>query len=891
VKERAQARRIYESARDAGHVAALLEQERPNIFTQSVANIEPGAQVEVEISYVEAVRQRDGEVSFSFPMTVAPRYIPGYPRQGRAGLPAELRGRHGVILRGPAVVEEVEMIDDRPEGQRDQPRFGAIVTRPVGPAPHLLHLLERSTPIERPDATWWGDQPATWNDVEAMFNVTYADGTGELGMLYDSGVGALGQRWFYIGHHAGRAPRPDTGFSPDTDQVPDASRITPMPTRPPTRAGHDVSLRVSIDTGGPAITLVESELHEIESRAGDVRFGKLKPSDNIRMLKLADQRTIPNRDFVLKWRVADDAIEEATFVHADPVRFPDKPGFFTLVLEPPARVEPAEIRPRELIFVLDTSGSMKGEPIAKAKSVLSRALLTMRPKDTFNVITFAGSTDILWAEPRPHTDANVAEALAWVNSRQGSGGTEMMTAIEAALNPAAHSGDSDLVHTVEELANLPADGRRVRVLVPSDDLRPLQALEVGPGLLSMRFDGDRSLTAEAGDAAARDLVAAGAEGPERWIITGRWTTKDAERRFVIDSVSPAAPSNQPMRIAMFLTDGEVGNDIAIIDAVRRHARTTRVFSFGIGNSVNRYLLEGIAQAARGAVEFVTQMSEADAAVERFVERIEAPILTDIEVDFSEGLDVSDILPRTPGGLIPDLYDRRPIIIHGRYARAGEGSLTIRGRTADGPYQRTIGLTFPEHADDHDVIATLWARQMIEEITGEDLAGVQRGAPREDVRERIVELGEQFQVMSQYTSFVAVEKARVTVAGRPMLVTVPIELPSDADWSGYFGPDGCIREDAVRRRLDAALPRERFIDQLLRRAEGLKGVLGATLGDADDAVNARLRRVRELQLQRDYDEAMKVVDEILFLDEGNPVHVPAEPGGGDRAADDSLNELS
>ena len=84
---------------------------------------------------------------------------------------------------------------------------------------------------------------------------------------------------------------------------------------------------------------------------------------------------------------------------------------------------------------------------------------------------------------------------------------------------------------------------------------------------------------------------------------------------------------QRLRVVAFMTDGYIGNDYAIIDAVRQHAGTSRVFAFGIGNAVNRFLLDSMAHAGRGAVEYVTLQSQADAAVQRFHQRIQAPVLT------------------------------------------------------------------------------------------------------------------------------------------------------------------------------------------------------------------------------------------------------------------------
>src|SRR5213075_3346062 len=94
-----------------------------------------------------------------------------------------------------------------------------------------------------------------------------------------------------------------------------------------------------------------------------------------------------------------------------------------------------DVMPKELVFVLDTSGSMSGFPIEKAKESMKLALDGLYPQDTFNLITFAGDTHILFPQPVPATRANLQKAQTFLASRAGSGGTEMMTAIKAALEP------------------------------------------------------------------------------------------------------------------------------------------------------------------------------------------------------------------------------------------------------------------------------------------------------------------------------------------------------------------------------------------------------------------------------------------------------------------------
>lgn len=708
VKERDAAREIYEQAREAGLVAALTEQERPNIFTQSVANIEPGARIEVTLSYVEFVEEKDGEFTFSFPTVVGPRYIPGEPASG--GIAAGLTARKGLVLQGPASFE----FSGRGPGFARSER---------GPDRQLLAAaIHGAVPIEQPGRI---ENEHRW----VKFVVTYADGTKEEGLYFDTpvhgtSVGYIADRWFALpggkmvpeakgeGGASGTG-EPGAAFAPDTDQVPDASRITPMPVRPGMRSGHDLSISVRVHTGGPGLLGFSSPLHEIVSSDRAKRGDGLATDAAVTLKKLS---AIPNRDFVLSWKQTAEGVSDQVFTHTG------KHGnFFGLMLRPPARVDDAMAVPRELIFVVDTSGSMNGFPIEKSKEVMERALASMREGDTFNVITFAGATSVLWDKPRPATAENLAEARARVNQQRGAGGTEMMTAVNAALTQIAPEGD-----------------REVR----------------------------------------------------------------------------------PLRIAVFLTDGYVGNDVAIIDAVKRHRGTTRVFSFGIGNSVNRYLLDTIAIEGGGAAEYVLLESDGAAAVERLTRRTLTPVLTDIRLEFSPNLAIRQVVP--PLDNIPDLFDESPVTILGRYDAPGAGTVTIRGMTAAGPWQRTITLSLPESEPAHDTIATMWARAQIEQVKSRDLQGVQNGTLAAELRGEIVRLGEQFGIMSEYTSFVAVDKLRVTVAGKPRLVNVPVELPAGTNFEGFFGTPAPADGD------DAQLGRS--LTKLVEEVPAIVRVQAVTAGD-------------------------------------------------------------
>ncbi|MEK6289441.1 MAG: VWA domain-containing protein [Acidobacteriota bacterium] len=408
---------------------------------------------------------------------------------------------------------------------------------------------------------------------------------------------------------------------------------------------------------------LRAALHEVEVE---------RPTSHSAVVGLKDKAVIPNKDFILKYDVAGQRIEDALLTH----RSSPGEGFFTLILQPPERVIVRDVMPKELVFVLDTSGSMTGFPIEKAKETMKLALDGLYPQDTFNLITFSGDTSILFPEPVPATRENLAKAQALLLSRSGGGGTEMMKAVRAALDPS-----------------------------------------------------------------------------------------DAQDR---------------VRIVCFMTDGYVGNDMEIISEVQKHPNA-RVFAFGIGNSVNRFLLDKMADEGRGEVEYVTLSDDGSAAAKRFHERVRNPLLTDISIDWS-GLPVTDVYPKR----LPDLFSAKPVIVSGRYTAGARGVIKLRGKVAGRDFARDVPVELSENESRHDVLATLWARTRIDDWMSQDYSGIQNSNARDDIREAITQLGLDSRLMTQFTSFVAVEEMTVTDGGEPRRIEVPVEIPEGVSHKGVFG---------------------------------------------------------------------------------------------------------
>jgi len=311
VREREEAKKVYEQAKSEGKKASLLEQERPNIFTASVASIGANEEVEIEIEYQETLRFDAGKFHLRFPMVVAPRYTPG-----------------GTVLAS-------------------------------------------------------------------------ADTGG--------GSGAL-------------AVNPGMGWAPNTDRVPDASRITTAVLRPGETRVNPIRLRVEL-LPGVKLRKLESVTHALRVDAAEASYA----------VSLADQTLAADRDFELQW-------EPDLGSRPRPALFGetrDGQIYALLVVMPPeATSVPAARLPRETIFIIDTSGSMYGTSIDQARRALLFALDRLAPEDRFNVIEFNSIMKRLYTESRRALPDSVAEAKAWVGKLQAGGGTEMLPALAAAFEGA-----------------------------------------------------------------------------------------------------------------------------------------------------------------------------------------------------------------------------------------------------------------------------------------------------------------------------------------------------------------------------------------------------------------------------------------------------------------------
>jgi len=583
IKRRQAARIIYEQALARGQTAALLEQERPNVFTQSVGNIGPKQEVRIEISYVDVLKYDMGTYEFHFPMVVGPRYIPGTPASTIPPVPLELKGKVGE--------------------------------------------LDRTKVIEG------SDEP-----------------TG-------------------------------TGWAPDTDRVPDASRITPPVLKPGYRNGHDIALSVNLEAGVPVQDLKSTNhLAEIGRPTGSAATVVLSPED-----------AIPNKDFVLRYGVVGEKPEMAVLGHkqlhpgiAGNWDGLDDTGYFMLMIQPGEDERLTKSPPREICFLIDVSGSMSGEPTAKVRDAMEGFLASCKDHDTVQVITFAGRASKLFEKAVPVTKGNINRALDFTRNIRSGGGTEMLKGIKMAIND-------------------PLDEKRVRIVI-------------------------------------------------------------------------------------LLTDGYIGNEAEIIAEVgRRCGDQIRFWCVGIGSSPNQFLIDGVARQGGGMSKILGLNDDPTEMVQEVMFRIHRAQLANVAIDWGD-MAVSETFPAK----IPELWAGRPIIIFGRYDGGGRTAIRVTGTVEGEPASWPLTVAFPTRQDANAVLAKVWARNKIEDLMHQTYY---QGSPL--VEELVTQIALDYRLMSQYTSFVAVDESElddmVEPARPPRRMLVPVPIPEGTRYEGFFG-EACDEEE-------------------------------------------------------------------------------------------------
>ncbi|WP_416307144.1 marine proteobacterial sortase target protein [Neptunicella sp. SCSIO 80796] len=508
IQPKQQARETYQKAKQQGKKASLVEQQRPNLFTNSVANIGPDETVKVTIEYQQQLDYQNGQFSLRFPMTITPRYIPG---------------------------------------------------RPISP----------------------------------VFSAT--------------------------------------GWALNTDQVPDASLISP-PIKDRDSSENKVDLQVTLNSGF-ALSRIESEFHPVDITYQDDKQVKLE----------LQRSAMANRDFVLNWQPELNASPQAALF----TQQHNNKQYGLLMFMPPQPVinekdeDKPDIPPREVIFVLDTSGSMAGESIRQAKMALQIAIQQLNPQDNFNLIEFNSNARSLWWEPMTASTANKLTAMSFIGGLNADGGTEMAKALHLALDEQ----------------------------YPSHELRQV----------------------------------------------------------------------------IFITDGSVGNEQALMQLIEQKLAHSRLFTVGIGSAPNSYFMTGAAQAGRGTFTYIGDVGQVRTKMQLLLDKLRFPALTDIELDFSAG---TEFYPAH----IPDLYLGEPVMVSFRSDNK-LNKLNISGNRQQTPWAVQLPVTQGAESSGLDV---LWARNKIAQLNRDR----RHSEDRQGMNQQIEQTALQHHLVSEFTSLVAVDHTPV-----------------------------------------------------------------------------------------------------------------------------------
>ncbi|GJL63084.1 MAG: marine proteobacterial sortase target protein [Nitrospirales bacterium] len=544
IQERTEAKKVYTAAKQEGKHTSLIEQERPNMFTASIANIGPNETMTVEIEYQETVHYDSGKFSLRFPMVVGPRYIPGTPTPPRE-------------------------------------------------------------------------------------SVTHTEGH---------------------------------GWAKNTNQVPDASRITPPVQHPEHGPLNRTTLTIDLAPGFPLASLA-STYHNIHQTSN---------SQSRYQIALQDGDVPADRDFELTWEPKQEQIPHiAVFSeqhHGD--------TYLMLIVIPPPRTFADHLTlPRDVTFVIDTSGSMHGTSIHQATFALHLALTRLKDQDRFNVIRFNHETQALFSASQPVTNATIQQATQYVSQLKADGGTEILPALQLAL---AHQ-------------------------------KPVQQ-EIG----------------------------------------------------------------KHVRQVIFITDGQIGNEQELFQAIQQYLAHTRLFTIGIGSAPNSYFMRNAAQFGRGTFTNIGHLAEVQDKMNQLFHKLEHPVITDIDIALT-GETLAEILPERA----PDLYAGEPLLLAIRTTTPSE-HIRLTGTAGSKNWETTVSL---DEALQRRGIATYWARQKISTLMDQDVERKKNSR----LRQEIIDIAMVHHLVSRYTSLVAVDVTPARLSGQTLFPhAIKTNLPHGQEYTAIFG---------------------------------------------------------------------------------------------------------
>ncbi len=253
----------------------------------------------------------------------------------------------------------------------------------------------------------------------------------------------------------------------------------------------------------------------------------------------------------------------------------------------------------------------------------------------------------------------------------------------------------------------------------------------------------------------------------------------------------AMPRDREMSTTIVvLTDGYVSVETKLFDLIRKNLDRANLFAFGIGSSVNRNLIEGMARSGMGEPFVVLDAAAARETASRFSRYIESPVLTNIGLHF-DGFDAYDVEPST----IPDLFAQRPLIVFGKYRGPAQGRISVEGHNGLGAFTSAVSVADATPSQNNEALRWLWARHRIA-----NLADVGQLGRDPSIEAEVTALGLRYHLMTEYTSFIAVDSDRRNSDGNSVTVEQPLPLPQ-----GVSGLSGPARTTVARHRSVAPKP--------------------------------------------------------------------------------------
>ena len=423
----------------------------------------------------------------------------------------------------------------------------------------------------------------------------------------------------------------------------------------------EYNINVNLSTGVP-ITGLTSKSHKINIDWDDNSIAHVSLNN--------PAEYAGNRDFILDYKLSGENISSGITLSTG-----ESENFFMLNIQPPAHYEPEDIVPREYIFVLDVSGSMSGYPLQTAKQLITSLVSDLNKEDCFNLILFCNDNELLSPKSIPANKKNINRALKLIDKQQGYGGTELNSAVQAALD-------------------LPQKENTARSIV-------------------------------------------------------------------------------------IITDGYISGEQETFDIICGNMDEATFFPFGIGTSVNHYLIEGIASAGQGEAFIVTDREDAGKTAELFRTYMEAPLLTDIQITY-DGFETYHIEPVVPS----TLYAQKPITLFGKWLGEAKGTIHITGKCGKEDFVVDIPISEENIDNSNTALPYLWARKRVERLSD---FGTYKD--NEAIKDEVTRLGLTYSMATSYTSFVAVLETIRNPEGESTYVDQPNPLPLQvsnlAIGSGYM----------------------------------------------------------------------------------------------------------